>query len=595
MPTASVKRSRVLLSGDEAIARGAFEAGARVATAYPGTPSTEILEALAKCPEIYAEWAPNEKVALEVAIGASLAGARALVSMKHVGLNVASDPLMTASYVGVRGGLVVISADDPGMFSSQNEQDNRHYARFAKIPMLEPADSREAKDFVAGAFELSEQFDTPVLVRITTRIAHSGTLVTLGERAEHEPGGFRREVSKTVMVPGNARARHILVEARTKKLQEWVETCPFNRVEEGDPEIGVIVSGAAYQYVKEARPKASILKLGVTNPLPAGLIKKFSRRVKRLYVVEELDPYLEEQIRAMGVKLAHPPTPPRLGELSPRTVAEFLGVRAKKIKSPEANLPPRPPMLCPGCGHRALLMVLKRLRVFVSGDIGCYTLGVQHPLQTMDTCICMGASIGVALGVEKATGRHDNMVAVLGDSTFIHSGIAPLIDVVYNRGATTVIILDNGTVAMTGHQEHPGTGKTAAGAATHSLDLAAICHAAGVDQVALVDPYNVKQSRELVAAALESDKPSVIIARRRCVLLDRESFQPALRVTQDKCVGCGQCLSIGCPAISEYTPPGEKKRRVEISGQLCTGCGVCAQICPTEAILDRTGEEGKGG
>jgi indolepyruvate ferredoxin oxidoreductase, alpha subunit len=592
---AKTKAGPVLLSGDEAIARGAFEAGVRVATAYPGTPSTEILEALAKCPEIYTEWAPNEKVALEVAIGASLAGARAMASMKHVGVNVASDPLMTASYVGVRGGLVVISADDPGMFSSQNEQDNRHYARMAKVPLLEPADSQEAKDFVAGAFALSEEFDTPVMVRITTRIAHSGTLVTLGERTELEPGGFERELTKTVMVPANARTRHVLVEARTRKLQEWAETCPLNKIEAGDPEIGVIVSGAAYQYVKEAAPKASILKLGMTNPLPAGLIKKFARQAKKLFVVEELDPFLEEQIRALGVKPAHPPTSPRLGELSPRAVAEFLGVKVKKIKSPEAGLPPRPPMLCPGCGHRALLLVLKKLRVFVSGDIGCYTLGVQHPLQTMDTCICMGASIGVALGVEKATGRHDNMVAVLGDSTFIHSGITPLIDVVYNRGATTVIILDNGTVAMTGHQEHPGTGKTAAGAPTHPLDLEALCRAAGVKQVSLVDPYDIKQTRELVAAALASNEPSVIIARRRCVLLDREGWQPAFKINQEKCVGCGQCLAIGCPAISDGTPSEERKQRPAISGQLCTGCGVCARICPAEAILDRTGVEGKSG
>jgi len=584
------KEFAALLSGDEAIARGAFEGGAGVATAYPGTPSTEILEALAKCPEVYTEWAPNEKVALEVAIGASLAGARAMASMKHVGLNVASDPLMTASYVGVRGGLVVISADDPGMFSSQNEQDNRHYARFAKIPMLEPADSQEAKDFVAAAFKLSEQFDTPILVRITTRIAHSSTLVTLGERTEYEPGGFQRELVKTVMVPANARARHVLVEERTKKLQEWVETCVFNKIEKGNSEIGVMVSGAAYQYVKEVLPKANILKLGITNPLPAGLIRQFSRQVKKLYVVEELDPYLEEQIRALGIKLAHPPTSPRLGELSPRSVAEFLGVKTKKIKPPAANLPPRPPMLCPGCGHRALLLVLRKLRVFVSGDIGCYTLGVQHPLQTMDTCICMGASIGVALGVEKATGRHDNIVAVLGDSTFIHSGITPLIDVVYNRGATTVIILDNGTVAMTGHQEHPGTGKTAAGAPTHPLDLEALCRAAGVKQVSLVDPYDIKQSRELVAAALKSSEPSVIIARRRCVLLDRENFKPALRVSREKCIGCGQCLTIGCPAISDQAAAGEKKKQPAISSQLCTGCGVCAQVCPAEAI-----EEGKNG
>ncbi|MCJ7752849.1 MAG: thiamine pyrophosphate-dependent enzyme, partial [Armatimonadetes bacterium] len=428
-----------LLSGDDAIARGAFEAGARVATAYPGTPSTEILEALVGCEGVQAQWAPNEKVALEVGVGASLAGARTLVSMKHVGLNVASDPLVTASYVGVRGGLVIVTADDPGMFSSQNEQDNRHYARLAKVPMLEPSDSQEAKDFTIAAFELSERFDTPVLLRITTRIAHSNSVVALGERAEHEPGGFACEPAKTVMVPGNARRRHALVESRTKALAEYAETCALNRIEKGDRRMGVIVSGAAYQYVKEARPRASILKLGLTNPLSKKLIRQFAKSVEKLYVVEELDPFLEEQIRAMGVKLAQAPSEPRQGELTPSLVADLLGVRRRKGREAAEGLPPRPPVLCPGCGHRALLTAVKRLKVFVSGDIGCYTLGVQPPLQTMDTCICMGASIGVAHGVEKATGRSDNMVAVIGDSTFVHSGITPLIDVVYNRGATTVI------------------------------------------------------------------------------------------------------------------------------------------------------------
>ena len=561
-----------------------MEAGVRVATAYPGTPSTEILEALALCEGVAAQWAPNEKVALEVALGASLAGARAMASMKHVGLNVAADPLVTASYVGVRGGLVVVTADDPGMFSSQNEQDNRHYARLAKAPMVEPADSQEAKDFTAAAFELSEQFDTLVLLRITTRIAHSKGKVELGERAEHEPEGFVRDPAKTVMVPGNARRRHELVEARMEELAEWAETCSLNRIEKRDRRIGVIVSGVAYQYVREVRPRASVLKLGLIHPLPKALIRRFARSVDRLYVVEELDPYLEQQVRAMGIKLAHPPTSPRRGELSPMEVARFLGARRRAAGKPPEGLPPRPPALCPGCGHRALLTVLKRLKVFVSGDIGCYTLGVQPPLQTMDTCVCMGASIGLAHGVEKATGRSDNMVAVIGDSTFIHSGITPLIDLVYNRAATTVIILDNETVAMTGHQDHPGTGKTAAGEETSRLGLEDIARAVGVRHVSVVDPYDMKRTRELIEAGLGRDEVTVVIARRRCVLLDRGHRAPPRRINADRCVGCGQCLSHGCPAIVDVTPVGEKKKQVEIIAQLCTGCGVCAQLCPAEAI-----------
>ena len=585
--SASPKSAPVaLLSGDEAIARGAYEAGARVATAYPGTPSTEILEALAGYPEVHAQWAPNEKVALEVALGASLAGARAIASMKHVGLNVASDPLITAAYTGVRGGLVVVSADDPGMFSSQNEQDNRHYARLAKLPMFEPSDSEEARQFTIAAFELSERFDTPVLVRITTRIAHAKSILPLGERVEHEPSGFARDPAKTVMVPGHARRRHELLEARMMELERWTEGCPFNRVERRDDGVGVIASGVAYQYVREARPRASVLKLGVTNPLPAGLIRSFAKSVKRLFVVEELDPYLEGQIRALGVQLAHPPSRPRTGELSTEAVAQMLGVRRKASRKSEPDLPPRPPSLCPGCGHRALLSVLRRLKVFVSGDIGCYTLGVQPPLQTMDTCICMGAAIGVAHGVEKATGHTGNMVAVIGDSTFVHSGITPLIDVVYNRAATTTIILDNETVAMTGHQDHPGTGKTAAGETTHRLSLEAIARAAGVENVSIVDPYDLKKTRAAIREAIASPGPAVVIARRRCVLLDRERPRAARRIDPKRCTGCGACLALGCPAISEETPKGEKRKRPVIITRLCAGCGVCAQVCPRDAISE---------
>ncbi|MBN1460829.1 MAG: indolepyruvate ferredoxin oxidoreductase subunit alpha [Armatimonadetes bacterium] len=576
----------MLLSGDEAIARGAFEAGITVGAAYPGTPSTEILEALVAYPEVRAQWAPNEKVALEVGVGASLAGARALVSMKHVGLNVASDPLVTASYVGVRGGLVIVTADDPGMFSSQNEQDNRHYAKLAKVPMLEPSDSQEAKDFTAAAFELSEQFDTPVLLRITTRIAHSSALVNLQERREHETTGFLCEPAKTVMVPGNARRRHSLVEERTKKLADYAETCPFNRIEMADTRIGVIVSGVAYQYVKEARPRASVLKLGMTHPLPERLLRSFAESVDQLYVVEELDPFLEEQIRAMGIELAQAPSAPKEGELTPNLTAKLLGAKTRTGRQPEAGLPPRPPALCPGCGHRALLTAVKRLKLFVSGDIGCYTLGVQPPLQTMDTCVCMGASIGVAHGVEKATGRADNMVAVIGDSTFVHSGITPLIDVVYNQGTTTVIILDNETVAMTGHQEHPATGKTARGEPTTRLKLEDLCRAVGVEHVTVVDPYDLKKTQQVLKEAVERDAPSVVIARRRCVLLDRDRVRPPYRVEVERCIGCGQCLATGCPALADLTPTGEKRKQVEIVAHLCVGCGLCSQLCPKDAIVE---------
>ncbi|NLL19281.1 MAG: indolepyruvate ferredoxin oxidoreductase subunit alpha, partial [Clostridia bacterium] len=448
-----------LMTGNQAIARGAYEAGVTVASAYPGTPSTEIIENMTTYPEIYAEWSTNEKVALEVGIGASIGGARALVAMKHVGVNVAADPLFTFSYTGVNGGLVLISADDPGMHSSQNEQDNRNYAKFAKIPVLEPSDSQECKDFMVLAYQLSEQFDTPVMVRTTTRVAHGQSLVDLGDRQEGIVKEYEKNPPKYVMLPGYGRQRHPLVEARREALAKYNETAPINRIEWGDKRIGIITSGVVYQYVKEALPEASVLKLGMTFPLPQQLIKDFAEQVDKLYVIEELEPFLEEQIKAWGIEVVGKELFPRIGELSPELIGAKLG-NWNQEAAVAVEVPNRPPVLCPGCPHRGVYYVINRLKLTVSGDIGCYTLGATPPLSAMDTCICMGASISGALGLEKARGKDfaRKLVAVIGDSTFLHSGITGLLDVVYNGGTFTTLILDNSTTAMTGHQEHPGTG-----------------------------------------------------------------------------------------------------------------------------------------
>lgn len=574
---------RLLLSGNEAIARGSYEAGVTVACGYPGTPSTEILETIVQWPEVHAQWSPNEKVALEVALGAAVAGARALVTMKHVGLNVAADPLFTAAYTGVNGGLVVAVADDPGMHSSQNEQDSRHYARSAKVPMLEPSDSAEARAMAMLAFEISERFDTPVLLRSSTRVSHSKSPVSVGERSVPAAKPFRRDPRKYVMVPANARERRKVLEQRLKNLAEFSERTEVNRAEYRDLSLGVITSGVSYQYVREALPHASVLKLGMVHPLPEALIREFASRVGRLCVVEELDPFLEDSIRAMGIGVEGKSHIPVYGELDPDIVASAFGGggSAERWNQQEADaLPARPPVMCPGCPHRAVFFVLAKIGATVFGDIGCYTLGVAPPLSAMHTCVCMGAGVGMALGAEKA-GLAGPAVAVIGDSTFVHSGITPLIDIVYNRGAATVLILDNRTTAMTGRQDHPATGRTLSGEDTYELDLAELARAVGVKDVRVVDPYDMYALEQAIRAAVNHPAPSVVVVRRACALADRRSWKAAMYVDADLCTSCGLCGRLGCPALR---PPVGRESTATIDPILCTGCGECAQLCPYNAI-----------
>lgn len=581
-----------VLSGNEAIARAAWEAGATVATAYPGTPSTEIIQAAVAYPGLHAEWCPNEKVALEVALGAALGGARTLCAMKHVGLNVAADPLFGSSYTGIRAGLVIVTADDPGMFSSQNEQDNRHYAIAAKIPMLLPSDSQEAYEFTQAAFELSERLDSPVLIRTTTRISHSSGVVRTGERKDNPmTPGFVRDRAKNVLIPSNARRRHPVIEERLSALAHQAERSDLNRVEWGSRSLGVITGGVAYHYVKEVLPDVSILKLGLSHPLPTQLITDFCSSVDVVLVVEELDPVWETQIRAQGITVHGKDVLPITGELSPDTVLQAIAeITGQTIATPDISaidgLPVRPPVMCPGCPHRGVFFVLRKLKLVVTGDIGCYSLGVQPPLEAMDTCVCMGASIGQAMGIELAAGRDAsrNTVAVLGDSTFIHSGITGLIEVVYNRGHATVLILDNSTTAMTGHQPHPGTGRTISGEPTYSIDLEALCRTVGVDDVTVVDPFDLEAMESAVRHALAFDGPSVVITNRPCVLLDKKLRRPALTVSGE-CNGCGLCLRVGCPALEQFGAALDGgKRAMMINPTLCVGCDVCRQVCPHGAI-----------
>ncbi len=575
-----------LLIGNGAVARGLFEAGCKVVSSYPGTPSTEITEQAAKYDEIYTEWAPNEKVACEVAIGASFAGQRAFCAMKHVGLNVAADPLYTASYIGVNGGLIVAVADDPGMFSSQNEQDTRRHAIAAKVPVVEPSDSEECRDFVKYAYELSEKFDTPVILRLTTRVAHSRSLVELCDRVVPEQKPYEKNVQKNVMMPAMAKGRHVFVEKRMKELAQYGESCPFNRVEMAGTDIGVITSGISYQYVKEALgEKVSVLKLGLTNPLPDNLILDFAKKVKKLYVVEELDPVIEERCKMLGLEVIGKDIFSMCGEYSQSIVKEaILGQKTESI-SLETDIPVRPPVLCPGCPHRGLYYALKKLNVYVSGDIGCYTLGALAPLSQVDTCVCMGASVSSLHGFNKANDDKTakKSVAVIGDSTFIHSGVTGLINIAYNKGISTVIILDNSITGMTGHQQNPTTGKTIKGDPTVAVNLEALAKAVGIENVRVIDPNDLENSKKVIAEELEKDEPSLVISRRPCALLKYVKHFPPLKVNEDKCKGCKACMAIGCPSISI------KNRKAHIDETLCVGCDVCSQLCKFDAIEKQGG------
>ncbi len=570
-----------LYLGNEAVARGLYEAGVRVVSAYPGTPSTEITEAAVKYPEIYCEWAPNEKVATETACGAAIGGARSFCAMKHVGLNVAADPLFTMSYIGVNGGMVLAVADDPGMHSSQNEQDSRNYARAAKVPMLEPADSSECKEFTKLAYELSEQFDTPVILRLTTRIAHSRSIVETGERKELPLKEYKKDPAKNVMLPAFAKPKHEKVEARTKTLIAYAETTSINKVENNGAKVGVIASGAVYQYVKEAMgDSVNYLKLGLVYPLPQQLIKDFAASCEKVYVVEELDDFVETHCKALGVPVIGKEVFPRYGEFSQKLVKKLLTGEEADSVSLEADIPVRPPVMCCGCPHRGVFYALKREKVYVSGDIGCYTLGASAPLGAMDACICMGASVSALHGYNKARGEEGEKksVAVIGDSTFAHSGITSLIDIAYNRSNSVVIVLDNSITGMTGHQQNPTTGYNIKGEPATAIDLEALCHAIGIGRVTVVDPYNLKEVTRVLKEELAAEEPSVIISRRPCALLKYVKHAPALAVDKEKCIGCKACLGIGCPAISL------RDGKTEIDPNQCVGCGVCTSLCPKGAI-----------
>ncbi len=570
-----------LYLGNEAVARGLYEAGVRVVSAYPGTPSTEITEAAVKYPEIYCEWAPNEKVATETACGASIGGARSFCAMKHVGLNVAADPLFTMSYIGVNGGMVLAVADDPGMHSSQNEQDSRNYARAAKVPMLEPADSKECRDFTKLAYELSEQFDTPVILRLTTRIAHSRSIVKEGERQELPLKEYKKDPSKNVMLPAFAKAKHEKVEARTKTLTAYAETTSLNVIEDNGASIGVIAAGTPYQYVKEAMgDTVNYLKLGLVWPLPVQLIRDFAAKCEKVYVVEELDDFIETHCKAIGVEVTGKDLFPRCGEFSQKIVKKLLTGEEDPFVRLETEIPTRPPVMCCGCPHRGVFYALKREKVYVSGDIGCYTLGASAPLNAMDASICMGASVSALHGYNKARGpeAEKKSVAVIGDSTFAHSGITSLIDIAYNRSNSVVIVLDNSITGMTGHQQNPTTGYNIKGEPATAVDLEALCHAIGIQRVTVVDPYDLKEVTRVLKEELAAEEPSVIISRRPCALLKYVKHNPPLSVAPDKCIGCKACLGIGCPAISY------REGKAVIDATQCVGCGVCKGLCPKGAI-----------
>ncbi|MBR4581221.1 MAG: indolepyruvate ferredoxin oxidoreductase subunit alpha [Lachnospiraceae bacterium] len=572
-----------IMLGNEAIARGAWEAGVKVSAAYPGTPSTEISENIVKYDGIYAEWSPNEKVAMEVAIGASMSGVRALASMKMVGVNVASDPLYTVSYIGVNGGLVLVAADDPGLYSSQNEQDSRCVARVAQVPVLEPSDSQEAKDFTKIAYEISEKFDCPVMIRTTTRLAHSQGVVELGERKEVEDKPYERNIRKNVMMPANAKGRHVFVEQRLKNLSEDADTASYNRVEMNDTKIGVITSGIPYQYVKEALPDASVLKLGLVHPLPKKLIADFASKVDTLYIVEELEPLIEEQVKAMGIACHGKDILTVQGEYSANMLRTAILGMEVKTEEP-AQVPARPPILCPGCPHRSTFTVLNELKIHGAGDIGCYTLGAVAPLNVIDTTVCMGSSISTLHGMEKAKGKEyiKNWVALIGDSTFLHTGINSLLNMVYNKSTGTVIIMDNSTTGMTGHQDHAATGKTLSGEATYAVDLVDLCHALGVEYVSVVNAFDTEKLKATIKEEVARDAVSVIISQAPCALLKTNVSHKKCYALSDKCKKCGMCLKPGCPALTK-NPDGT----IRIDETMCNGCGLCESRCKFGAIESR--------
>ena len=571
---------KIIMLGNQAIARGAYEAGVKVSSAYPGTPSTEISEFLSKYDEVYTEWAPNEKVAVEVAVGASFSGVRNLACMKHVGLNVASDPLYTFSYTGVNGGSVIVVADDPGLASSQNEQDTRIIARSAHIPLLEPSDSQEAKDFTKFAYELSEKYDTPVILRTTTKLSHSQSVVELSDRVEVQDKVYERNIKKYVMMPASAICRHLVVEDRENRLA--IDGCNFdiNKVELNDTKIGFITSGIPYQYVKEAFPSASVLKLGLINPLPKNLILDFAKKVEKLYVIEELEPVIEEQVKSWGIEVVGKEIFTKQGEYSSNMLR--CAIKGENCTVFEKNIVSnRPPILCPGCPHRSVFSVLSKLKIHASGDIGCYTLGAVAPLGVIDTTVCMGASISMLHGMEKAKGKEyiKNWVAVIGDSTFLHTGVNSLINMVYNKSTATVMILDNRTTGMTGHQEHAATGKTLKGEDTYAINLEDLCKSIGVPNVITIDAFDVKGLEQTIKESVASDVLTVIIAKAPCALLKNQKFPYKCVANSEKCKKCGMCLKIGCPAINK-----KADGTISIDESMCNGCGLCMNYCKFNAI-----------
>ena len=571
---------KIIMLGNEAIARGAYEAGVKVSSSYPGTPSTEISEFLVKFGDVYTEWAPNEKVALEVAFGASFAGVRSLACMKHVGLNVASDPLYTFSYTGVNGGAVIVVADDPGLASSQNEQDTRMIARSAHVPLLEPSDSMEAKEFIKFAYELSEKYDTPVILRTTTKLSHSQSVVDLYEREEILDKPYERDMRKYVMMPASAIGRHVVVEERDNKLQKDGAEFPINKMEIKDKKIGFITSGIPYQYVKEVCPDASILKLGIINPLPKKLIEDFIKQVETVYVIEELEPVIQEQIESWGYKVKGKELFTKQGEYNANMIKQVI-FNENPIVFDKKVVPNRPPILCPGCPHRSVFSVLNKLKIHAAGDIGCYTLGAVAPLGVIDITLCMGASISSLHGIEKAKGKEflKNWVAVIGDSTFLHTGINSLINLVYNKSTGTVMILDNRTTGMTGHQEHAATGKTLNGQETNAIDLHALCEAIGVPSVITVDAFDIVALEKTIKNAVNSDQLTVIIAKAPCALLKGQKFPDVCVCDEEKCKKCGMCLKIGCPAITK-----KENGTISIDITMCNGCGLCKNYCKFGAI-----------